>query len=48
MASTAPDDHALARVPPGARYRWFQIATRRVGQLSALSAFVVPPRSASA
>ncbi len=41
MASTAPDDYALARVPQEARYHWFQIATQRVGQLSALSAFVV-------
>jgi cytosine permease len=41
MASTAPDDYALARVPQEARYHWFPIATQRVGQLSALSAFVV-------
>ncbi|MCU1529909.1 MAG: putative cytosine/purine permease, family [Frondihabitans sp.] len=41
MASSAPDDYALARVPQEARYHWFQIATQRVGQLSALSAFVV-------
>lgn len=41
MASTTPDDYALARVPQEARYRWFPIATQRVGQLSALSAFVV-------
>ncbi len=28
MASTAPDDYALARVPQEARYHWFQIATQ--------------------
>ena len=37
----AKNDYPLTRVPASARLNWFAIATQRVGQLSALSAFLV-------
>ncbi|MGW0782768.1 purine-cytosine permease family protein [Streptomyces sp. NPDC002913] len=42
MASSAGhDDYALARVPSGARYHWFSVATQRFGQLSTLASFLI-------
>lgn len=39
--SVAADDHALSRVPDGARYSWFSVAVQRFGQISALAQFLV-------
>lgn len=41
MATFSVDDYSLFRVPASARVSWFAIATQRLGQLSALSSFVV-------
>lgn len=41
MATSSVDDYSLSRVPASARVSWFAIATQRLGQLSALSSFVV-------
>ncbi|GLW05474.1 cytosine permease [Microtetraspora sp. NBRC 13810] len=40
-SSVGVDDHALTRVPMGARYSWWSIAVQRFGQVSALSQFLL-------
>ncbi|MGW5688533.1 purine-cytosine permease family protein [Nonomuraea sp. NPDC003754] len=41
MATTTDEDYPLERVPPGARYPWFNVAVQRFGQLSDLTQFLL-------
>ncbi|MEU4548534.1 purine-cytosine permease family protein [Nonomuraea dietziae] len=39
--TTTDEDYPLERVPPGARYPWFNVAVQRFGQLSDLTQFLL-------